>query len=207
MELRRLTKIIGDYKTIWIGIMSLTLALGFLFFISQKQAYKVVLGLNVTRQGHAEAGDYQYGDYYRLQADEKFADTVSRWLADPRIVSDILQKSGETAEISKKKLAGYFKPERLSSQYIRVGFDVSQKKSAEAISKSLTAVINGNTDELNKNQGQTDWFIVISGEPMVFPKSSDIFSVIFVSLAVGFIIAFWVVLIKYYWDKEYEDRN
>lgn len=152
------------------------------------------LTLNVTRLGKDITSDYQYHDFYRLQADERFADTVVRWLGSPRIVSDIYDDTTERER-------GVFKAERLSSQMIQVTYDASDEDSAKKIAQSLVSRINKETSDLNKDQQESSWFAIVGGEPVTKDGKIGMLSVLTIALVLGMFIGFWVVLIKHYFSK------
>ena len=56
---------------------------------NQRAVYQATLLINIGRGSVQNTEQYTYDNFYRLQADERFADTVVRWLGSPRIVEDI----------------------------------------------------------------------------------------------------------------------
>lgn len=165
--------------------------------------YEVFLLLNVTRSGIQVTDAYRYDDFYRLQADEKFADTVVSWLKTPRVVTDIYNETGKVSgDVSLKELSKIFKTKRLTSQTISVEFSSESAREAQDISEALTKMINNEAKDLNQYQKEDNWFKVVGDEPVIKEhkvKWNDILP-IFIPLAI--FLGIWVALIKHYLTRE-----
>ncbi len=121
MEFKEWLDIFRKRTRMMITVILGCIAVGVLWYVFQPRGLAADLTLNVTRIGSQETSDYKYDDFYRLQADERFADTVVRWLGSPRIVSDIYSTAHLDADsLGLSGLNKAFKSERLSSQMIRV---------------------------------------------------------------------------------------
>lgn len=166
-------------------------------------SYQVALLLNVTRSGIQVTDSYRYDDFYRLQADERFADTVVRWLESPRIVTDIYNETGiASGGIGLKDLSRTFKVKRLSSQMIDVRFTSGSAREAQNISESLVKAVNDETKELNQYQKEDNWFKVIGDEPVIKEFKVSWKDVLPISIASGFFLGVWTVLIINYLKKK-----
>lgn len=173
--------------------------LGGVYYFLQPLNFKSVLTLNVTRKGAQQTSDYKYDDFYRLQADERFADTVVRWLESPRIATDILVAAEiEAAPLTLQQLGRYFRAQRLSSQTIKVAYTTTDAKLAKKIATSLVAVLNNNTDNLNKLQNEESWFILTGEDPIIRENRASFPLAMSISLAVGLFFGVWAVFIRHY---------
>jgi len=162
-------------------------------------SYDTSLTLNISRKGNQETQDYKYDDYYRLQADEKFAETIVEWMKSPRIVTDIFSGSGQDpSNLSIKQLTKSFKAEKLSSQVVSINFNSEDEKTSRKISDSIIAILTANTENLNQNQKENAWFEIHPQEAVVVKKSYNFLLIFFVSLLIGAFLGFWLVLIKLY---------
>lgn len=154
--------------------------------------YKVEVNLDITRSGQqTETSDYRYDEFYRLQADERFADTVVRWIGSGRIQEDILTESGKT-EFSRLKAM------RLSSQLIKVTFFVSDSRDSSKVTESISDVLNSKTRELNKDQKNPNWFKIIVSKPVVNEYKIPIVKLMLIMIILGVFIGFWAVFIRHY---------
>ncbi len=189
-------------KSFWVTVL-VCVCLGALWQYAQKESVSSNLTLNITRAGSEQTTDYQYHDFYRLQADERFADTVVRWLGSPRMVSDIYAN----AQLSPygfgiQSLSHVLKAERLSSQMIQVTYRAKNESDAKNIAVSLIERVNKEADMLNQDQKESAWFIVIGDNPVVSEGRISMLFTLFISLALGILIGFWVVLWRQYFVKQ-----
>ncbi|MEI9966798.1 MAG: hypothetical protein WDN67_04160 [Candidatus Moraniibacteriota bacterium] len=140
MELREYLDIIWRDRRFLGGVFLLGLALGLLVFLFQPVRFQGSLLLNIGRSVSAQApvsGEYTYDDFYRLQADERFADTVVRWLQSPRIIEDI---NHEFAAHMEGPGAKSFHASRLSSQVVEVTFTHPNPHALAPLSDALVTV-------------------------------------------------------------------
>jgi capsular polysaccharide biosynthesis protein len=180
------------YKLFWL-IVALTMFAGIAFQFLRPINYKANLTLNITRVGSQETSDYKYDDFYRLQADERFADTIVRWLGSPRILEDIKNNSGVNGWQAK------IKAQRLSSQMIQAVYYVDGPKIGKQLSDSILKVLNQETEKLDEDQNEKTWFRVIGSEPVVILNQFRTGYVLLISLMLGFFLGFWGVMLKHYW--------
>lgn len=173
--------------------------------------YDTVVSLHIAREFDTEQqpSEYRYGDFYRLQADEKFADTVVRWLLSPGIVLDILQgASGDVSQaIQYQDLSEQFQPKRLSSQFIEVRFTTRTSEEGKQIADSMRIVLNREAKSLNLNTVHQDgWFVVVVDDPVTYQgmfnwKITGLFSVI-----VGILLGVWIVVGRRYLKDDEKER-
>lgn len=202
MELKEYIKIIkNNSKLFWLVIFIVVLA-SLLFFYFTPVSYNASLILNITRSGSAASPSYNYGEFYRLQADEKFAETIVRWLKSPRIALDILEEAGlESQKMSARKLSNIFKAEKMSSQVVSVSFSSPDEKQAAKTARTIIEIVSQNTENLNKDQKEKDWFEIVALEPVIIKNQINYALVLAVSLVVGLFLAFWIVLLKHYFKE------
>lgn len=209
MELKELLLIFRrDFRffaNLTVGIF----ALGMLVILVWPLSYRTALSVNITRAGKQLTTDYKYDNFYRLQADERFADTVVRWLKSPRVSADILNESGvSTIGLTQRQLSGFFKAERLSSQLIEIEFSTRETASAQKISGAVEKILNAQTEKLDVDQNEESWFKIVKDEPIIRLAKPD-----WLRLAVGlamlaFFVGFWTTLGRHYLSKKtYEDRD
>jgi len=199
MELKEYFKIIKEYKAVfWLAVF-LILTVSWGFFFLRPVSFTASLALNITRQGSQDTSDYKFDDFYRLQADEKFADTIVQWLKSPKTVAEIYSKSGiNPEESSLRQLTRYFKPEKLSSQIVSVSFSTGSAEMAKKISAAISEIISKNINRLNESQKESTWFEIVPEEAVIIRNSSNPLVVLLLSLLIGIFVAFWIVMILHY---------
>lgn len=197
MDIREYWRVLQEnthfFWTIVIGLWLLS----FIWFVAQPVRYEGILLVNVGRSAAEPATEYSYDNFYRLQADERFADTLVRWLANPRIVTDILEAAGTSADsYSEAALSGQFQAKRLSSQVVEVRFTASTREAISRYAEALITTTQKYTETLNTTQ--INWFRVVGSEPVIKDARVPAWPFLVISLCVALFVAFWAVLIKHF---------
>jgi capsular polysaccharide biosynthesis protein len=193
-EIRKQWKL---FSLITIGTVIATI----LYVFLQPVRYTTILSLHIARSGSGiQTNEYQYDDFYRLQADERFADTVVRWLSSPRIVADIYKETGRNIPVPAEHTLGkIFSAKRLSSQYVEIRFTTATQEIAENLTNSLEKTLNQRTIDLNSGTSQNnDWFRIIVEKPIIYPYYIPWTKIIGGSLLVGMVLALWGVGLRVY---------
>jgi len=194
MELKEYVKIFKKNLNWFLSVLGIVLFGGLLIQLILGGWYKVELDLNITRTGYqADTSEYRYDEFYRLQADERFSDTVVQWTNSRRIKEDISNKAKGINFVK-------FKAERLSSQMIKVSFLIKDKNQASKITQSITEVLNDKTDELNLEQKNPSWFKILVSSPVTYEYRISFGKLVMMLLFGGVFLGFWVVLIKHYME-------
>lgn len=199
MELKEYFQIIKNNARLFWMVIIIIVAGSFLYFYLRPVSYETSLALNITRSGSQETDDYKFDGFYRLQADEKFAETIVQWLKMPGFVRDIYENAGLGAQkLTLRKLSRVFRAEKISAQSVLVSFSSENPETARKISDSILKVISKNIDNLNKDQKESNWFKVTAEGPLTIKDEINVTTVLVVSLFVGCFLAFWVVLTIHY---------
>jgi len=194
MELKKIVLIFSQEKKLLGTVLVLFLVLSWLFYFVQPRYYRSDLMVNVTRLGTQKTDDYRFDEFYRLQADERFADTVVRWLEAPRIREDICRETG--AGCNPK-----IRARRLSSQYVAISYKTKEKEVGIKEAQALFKVLRKETEKLNRYQKNKNWFTLVTEEPVVKLTVWSKGKILITGLILGLFFGFWSVLIKYYWNK------
>jgi len=199
MELKEFVKILKKNIRLFLVIFLAFILIIPSYFVFQPNKQEVALNLNITRAGSQLAQDYKFDDFYRLQADEKFADTIVEWLKSPNIVATILENSlVEKKNLTFKELKNVFKADKLSSQLVSVMFVVDNEEQAQKIALSIEKQLKTITQELNQSQKQENWFEIIIQGPIIKQKTYNFPLIILLSIIIGLFVGFWTILIKHY---------
>lgn len=126
MEFKEYLAIIKSNFKLFGSIVAIVILASFSYFYLKPISYEASLVLNITRSGLQKSDQYKFDDFYRLQADEKFAETLVQWIKSPRVALDIWTAAGNSPEnLSLKQLTKLFKAEKLSSQIVSVKFSTA----------------------------------------------------------------------------------
>lgn len=198
MELKEYFEIIKKHKKLFLTSFVLFVLGVFSYFYFRPISYSTSIVLNVTRIGVQQSEDYRYDDFYRLQADEKFCETIVEWLKSPQIVEDIYNEAQiDTSKYTLKQLAGVIKAEKRSSQIVGINFSAPDKKVSKKIADAVGKIISQNTEILNINQKESTWFQILTGDPVIKQNKIN-YSIVLATFLMGIFLAFWVVMIKHY---------
>ena len=191
MELKEYIAIFKKHLALFLLTATLSAAAIVVFQALKPPSCKVSLALNITRGGFFKTDDYRYDDFYRLQADERFADTVVRWITLPRITADIYDEAGVNGN---KK----FKAKRLSSQIVEIVYTASDAETARKLSDAAVKVLNRETEKLNELQKNEAWFKILGSRPIIIGHEPDWRKTALIGMLIGIFLGFWAALIKHY---------
>lgn len=194
MEFREFVDIFIKDRKVFTGVMLGCGIAAALVFWFQREGYQATLVLNVTRAGSVETSEYRYDQFYRLQADERFADTVVRWLESPALKHAVdAEAPGQEGLIRKLKAV------RLSSQMIEVTYEAASPQAFGKYATAITRVVNRESAKLNEQAKAADWFIVVAGDPVTRSTKVGLAPLVIGGLLTGIVLAFWTVLVRRYW--------
>ncbi len=195
MELRDLIKLFVRERLTYGLIIGLFLVAGFVFINYEPQRYQAKLLLTIGRTEGQPTAEYSYDSFYRLQADERFADTLVQLLGTARVTEDIFQAADRTSTQKEK----YFTARRLSSQVVEVSFESGDKNELSVLGKSLSEVLARYTNEFNaKETVAENWFQVTVASPVIEDARTDARLVIALAFFAGIFVGFWLILFKHY---------
>jgi len=203
MELKDYADIFKKQEKVFWTIVFLSLLVAIIWQKGQRAEYQATLLLNIGRSGVENTQDYTYDSFYRLQADEHFADTVVRWFGSPRVVEDIYTAvSLDLHNEGLRDLKNAFEAKRLSSQMIEVTYTDASDKTLKKIAEVAVTTLNHYTDSLNQENKKASWFIVIGSDPVIRDARVSFFPAVAVGLVFGIFVGFWVALLRNYFCNE-----
>ncbi|MEI7750395.1 MAG: hypothetical protein WCJ25_05365 [Candidatus Moraniibacteriota bacterium] len=193
MELRDFCRIFADRRKLFLEILAGFVLVSLLILRFQPTRFETSLTVNVSRSGAQTTSDYAYDQFYRLQADERFADTVVRWLATPSVRSDIRDAASVSADVT-----GSIDAKRLSSQMIAVTYVSRSTDGFGDMAHAVPDVLNRETAKLNALSKDPDWFVVLADAPQVRDARLSALFLLPFGIALGAFCAFFGVLIAWY---------
>lgn len=206
MEIKKFIDLFKKQARLFWFTVGICIFVGVIWQTSQRDFFVGNLTLNITRGGREITSDYQYHDFYRLQADERFADTVVRWLQSPRIVTDIYGNIGLSSEhVGTRTLSRLIKAERLSSQVIQVTYQANDEQTSKEIAHSIVNRLNQESEALNVDSKEYAWFVIRGDEPITRSGKLNTDFVVTVSFLVGLFFGFWAVLFKHYMSRSQQE--
>lgn len=197
MELKEYIQIFRKNIKVFFGTIIIVLLLGVGLYFFLPDNHKTHLSIDVTRAGKRVGAVYQEqnDEFYRLQADERFADTVVRWLGSPRFQSDIALESGIDEGLN-------LKAKRLSSQMIEVTYVTESASQSQKVADLILDAVNEKSKKLNEDQKISNWFKVVADEPYISKNKINFYKMLGISLSLGIFFGFWMVFVFHYFKKD-----
>ncbi len=187
MELRAFVRIFIEHKKIFAGIFALSILCGVAGFFLQPVRYKTTLTLNIARDGLQQTQEYAYDDFYRLQADERFANTVTQWVTTPFVTQTVFPHADH-----------HVRAKKLSAQTVSVTYKTHRAEHANVVAHRLLQLLNTQTQTLNTHRKTDGWFVIRAQQPVTHDARHSLGFVLVLAGAIGFFVAFWTVLLTHY---------
>jgi len=170
MELREYLKIFKKHLVLILVITFLLTAAAFVFTLNQPIRYQANGSLTIVPKSIAELKNiYQYDGYYALQASNLFGTTISSWLANPDIVTEIYKKAGYSSEgMNPQSLSKLIKTNQtLNSSMVTFQLVDENKEKADKLAKATIEVVREKTNKFNQTAGTRVNFEIVSNPPLI----------------------------------------
>jgi len=199
MELREYYKIWRENISVVIYTIVITAIVVYAWSMRVSQNYNTSFLLDISRAENQPTSDYRYDQFYRLQADEKFAEAIVEWLKTPGVAQDIFSRAGiGTEQKTMRQLAKSFGAEKLSSLAIRVSFSTQTKEEAEKVAAAVSNVVSAKTENLNKEARDPNWFKVDISNLVVLKNIQDLRINLAIAALAGLFIGTLLAFGKHY---------
>ncbi len=192
MELKEYIKILQKEKKLLVGTILILLLSVALFSALKPDTYVTDLSLLVAKSGTQDTNDYKYSGYYAVQASETIADNISQWLKSGSVVNEIYSRAGAGG--------GFFKADKLSSQYVRLNYRTGDKESATKIAKAVESVIGEKLESLEKLSNGEISFKIILGGPLIVKSADNILLNDFLAVIAGLFLGIMFAFAKNYFS-------
>lgn len=207
MELKEYVKIIKQHKMLFGGIWIFIAIIAFIWVFSQPESFNATMSIDIARQGAQNDSEtvreYDYDQFYRLEADDRFANTVVQWLKDPGVVNSIYADSKLKAPSdSLRSLSKAFRAEKLAPNYIQIKYSATDPSNAGVIFRATEKIITKRTNSLNADAQDQNWFKTIFSGPIVAKKKLPVLPVAVGVIAGGFLVSIFGVMVRHYWREE-----
>lgn len=203
MEFKTYLRIFKTQAHVFWAILLISVVGAVVWQVTQGARYEATLLLNIGRGSFPITEQYTYDSFYRLQADERFADTVVRWLESPRIVADIYQRAGlPDTRPGWRASTQTFAAKRLSSQVIEVVYADSEAKNLSKLAAAALVVLNVSAENLNEEQTTLGWFRIIGSEPVIRDGRTPLSVALAVGVVLGLFLGFWGALGRHYFSPQ-----
>jgi len=207
MELRAFIQLFIREKNLILTIALAALVISIFAYRLQGQWYQGEVLLSVTREAPEATVDYRYDQLYRLQADERMADTISHYLESEAGREEVAEHASLTDAPAKFFVKGKVQALRLSSQLIQVRYRAKTPIEAERLASALLETGERYMASLNEQAQERNWFTLIVSDTVVKDGRFTLPLALAIGLGIGLMVAFWTVLIIWYWRGQGQETG
>lgn len=202
MELKEYYKILKSNISVVIYTVIIVVIAAYAWSMKASQAYSASLLLNISRTEAQSTADYRFDQFYRMQADEKFAETIVEWMKSPGVAGDIFAKAGiGTGDKTMRQLAKSFRAEKLSSNLVGVSFGTLTEEEAKKIANAVSDVVAGKTNSLNDSHDPS-WFKTDMTNLIILKNTQDLRVSLAIATALGLFLGTLLTFGKHYIREE-----
>ncbi len=203
MELKEYYKIWRANISVVIYAILVLVVAAYVWSIKKSETYSASLLLNVSRTRHKSTAEYKYDQFYRLQADEKFAEVIVAWLKSPGIANEIFEKANlETGQKSMRGLQKSFQAEKTSSATVSVRYSAQNEDEAKKLSNAIYSVISNKTKNINAEARDPNWFSVDMSNLVILKNVQDLRVNLGIALVFGLFLGSLLAFGKHYITRE-----
>lgn len=181
-----------------IGLVSLIVS----FFLPSK--YQADISLTVHRINRENTSDFQYDNYYAVQASEYVSNTLVSMFAMPSIVSEIYKEAG-LEEISVNQAIKSIKARQLSAHLVSVTVKLKNEEESRKVADSISKIISEKISKVEVTNMGKNSFAVEFSEPIVTRKKIDPVVILISGFVAGFLAACGFVFLKHYFSSKEEE--
>ncbi|MBT3356087.1 hypothetical protein HN784_03700 [bacterium] len=200
MELKEYLKVLKKYKTTFVVIWVGAIAFGLIAASLVPQRYKTTFSIDITRDTQEEGTqEYDFDQFYRLEADDRFGRTIVEWFSDGAIVNNIHAVARSVEEnFENEELETKFKAKKLANSYLRVSFLVSEKKEVKPLFLGVKKVLNEKTKEFNGGFNKQSSFKLIFNGPTIANATIPLTPLLISLIGSGFFLAAFGIMFRKY---------
>jgi len=199
MELREYYKIFKANISVVIYTIVIAVIVIYAWSVRQSQTYSASLLLNVGRTETQVTTDYRYDQFYRLQADDKFSETIVSWLKSPGTAKNIFDKAGVgSGQKTMRNLSKSLQAEKLSSNLVGVRYSTQTNDESEKIAPAIASVVSEKTKALNADARDPNWFQVTVSDLIILKNTQDLRVNLGIAALVGFFLGTLLAFGKHY---------
>jgi capsular polysaccharide biosynthesis protein len=203
MELREYYKILKANVSVVVYTMVIAVVVAYAWSVKASQAYNASLLINISRTETQSTSDYRYDQFYRLQADDKFAETIVEWLKSPGVSSDIFEKAGISSDQkTMRDLSKSFQAEKLSSNLIGVKYSTETNDAAEKIAPAISAIISDKAKTLNSDARDPNWFQINASNLIILKNIQNLPLNLTIAALIGLFLGTLLAFGKHYISDE-----
>ncbi|MFH0930005.1 MAG: hypothetical protein V1814_02015 [Candidatus Moraniibacteriota bacterium] len=203
MELKEYYKILKLNISVVIYTVIIAVVAVYAWSVRQSQTYSASLLLNIGQTETQSTADYRYDQFYRLQADDKFSETVVEWLKSPGTAKSIFDKAGVSSDQkTMRNLSKSFQAEKLSSNLVSVRYSTEASEESGKIAPAISSVVSEKTKALNTDARDPNWFQINASDLIILKDTQDLRVNLGIAMLAGLFLGTLLAFGKHYISEE-----
>ncbi len=207
MTLTELVALFDREKRLFIGTLIGTMILSLLAYQFQPVRYTNELLLTVTRTSVPTTAEYAYDHFYRLQADERIAESISQYLQSETGKRDVAERAKLEGTEYQQYMGAKLKAVRLGTNGIKVNYRTNEVTGGEKIGEAMVFVVNEYIFSLNEDARQKEWFMIMGEKPIMQSAIWSLERFFLIGIVSGIFFGFWAVLGRYFWKNYQKEKR
>ncbi len=200
MNLKNFFLVLWKEKSIITGVIILVTVVTLFLGLFKAPSFQTYLNVEVKRVNRPSTEDYQYDEYYAIQAANLVTDTVQSWLKGKSFGGESLAKADFDAK-QYEQWDSFLKSRKLSFQNLELEITTNDRKTTSQLAKIVKTTIESRVANLNLNsEGQPAFKADIEVGP-VEQKMVNFTFLFLASLCGGLLLGIFLALIFFYWEK------
>jgi len=201
MSFYQLLALFDDRRQLFGGVLLAAVVMAAGTYFIQPSRYTNELWLTVTRTQVASSPDYTYDHFYRFQADERLAESLTVFLQGEVGKRMIAEKAklddGMYQQFLKTKL-GITKQ---GTNEIKVVYQTKTLDQGAQLGEAMLTSANAYLFALNEDANQKEWFTVVGAKPAAWDARWSFGRLLLVGFVSGLVVAFWSAVLHFFWGE------
>lgn len=206
MTFTELVALFDRERRLFIGTLGVVIILSLLAYQFQPVGYTSELLLSVTRTSVATTTEYAYDHFYRLQADERMAESISEYLQSETGKRDVAERAKLEGKAYREYTQSKLQVVRSGAASFKVNYRTSEMVLGDKLGEAIALAANEYVFSLNEDARQKEWFTVIGEKPVTQSAAWPLERFVLIGIVAGLFLGFWAVLGRYFWQNYSKER-
>lgn len=178
------------------------LVLSIIFSLVKPEEFEASVLLSIHRVNRQITSEFQYDNYYSIQAAEYVGNTVVGWLQTKAVITEIYKRAGLEKEFQETLLPlRKFRPKQISSHLVKVRITSNSPEKARKLSAALISVIQEKVKALELTPDNRNSFEIKADESIIDSKKYSPFLVAPISIIAGLFLGIGLAFLFEYLKK------
>ncbi|MBU1177686.1 hypothetical protein KJ903_00535 [Patescibacteria group bacterium] len=202
MSPRNYLKIIKSSRILIFVCAILCGLLALIFSAVKPVSYETSIAFSIQKINRQDTAEFQYDNYYAIQASELLGNTIVGWLESPEVMREVCQEASLTAVASDfNSLARGMKAKQISAHLVRVKYSQPSYEQANQVASGITTVIKKKAEAVELNAAGQSSFVVIPSDPVIVEKKYGPATLALAGIVCGLLVGVGIAFGREYLKK------